>query len=472
MTLDDALAACPAIAILRGLRPDEALAVGQALFDAGLRAAEVPLNSLEPFTSIALLQQAFGDRMAIGAGTVRTAAELQQLAATGAQLAVSPHTDSALIAEALRLGLTPVPGFQTATEAFAALAAGARWLKLFPATGREADLQALRAVLPPEARVLAVGGTGPEQAPAWLQAGAAGLGVGGELFRPGFNAAEVGERAGRLVAGLRPPVLLAKVQAGIGESPIWCEADARIRWVDPLQQRLLSCAADGSAVRTEALPRAVWSLGLRGVELVGSSDSGFCRLGAGFLDGPPAAQAAGCRFNDMAVDAQGGLWAGSMHKGLLAGRGTLWFATDALSPPRCVAEGLGVPNGMGFNADGSRLYVIDTLARTLLAYPIHGPGQLGEPQVLSDFLAQPGKPDGMCVAPDGTLWVAMWGGSCLLQLAPDGAPLRRLSLPTAHISSCCPLPDGRLAVSTSTMRLSPAQRAAQPLAGALFALSP
>jgi xylono-1,5-lactonase len=159
-----------------------------------------------------------------------------------------------------------------------------------------------------------------------------------------------------------------------------------------------------------------------------------------------------------------------MHKGLLAGRGSLYYAPHPLAEPQRVATGLDVANGMGFSADGATLYVVDTLARTLLAYPVLGPGQLGEPTVRSDFLGQPGKPDGLCVAPDGSVWVALWGGGAVLQLAADGAPLRRLRLPTSQISSCRIGPDGRLAVSTSTMRLSPAQRAAEPLAGALFSL--
>lgn len=473
MRLEEALAYCPAVAILRGVQPDEVLGIAQALFDAGLRAVEVPLNSPDPFNSIARLQKTFGESMIVGAGTVRSAYDLQQLSATGAQLAVSPHTDPLLIAEALRMGLLPLPGFQTASEAFAAIAAGARWLKLFPATGREADLRALRSVLPRDVRVLAVGGSGPEQGQAWLASGANGLGVGSELYQAGMNAVEVATRARKLVSALlQPPQLLAQPRAVIGESPIWCSVDARIRWVDPLAQRLHSVCADGTNFESKTLPRAVWSIDLANGVLVGASDAGFCRLDSDFFNGPPAPQPPGCRLNDMAVDKHGGLWAGSMHRGLLNGRGSLVWAASPEHAPVCIATGLGVPNGMCFSADGSTFYLVDTLARTLLAYPVKGPGELGEPRVISDFMGQPGKPDGMCLADDGTLWVAMWGGGSLLQLAHDGAILRRLPVPTPQVSSCCELPDGRLVVSCSTMRLSTAQLSADTLAGALLGVQP
>jgi Entner-Doudoroff aldolase len=468
MQLADALAACPTIAILRGVRPSEVVEIGAALFDAGIRVVEVPLNSPEPFTSIRLLQETFGGRMVVGAGTVTSVSELHALMATGARLVVSPHTDAALINEAQRLNLMPVPGFQTASEAFIALAAGARWLKLFPSAAREEDIRAMSAVLPKDVRVIAVGGVGPHNFLTLRRAGASAFGVGRELFKPGDTVAEVASNARRVVSAACEPTVLAQAQTQIGESPKWSPRDTRVRWVDPLQSDLLSCALDGGSFRRTKLPRPVWSIGQNGE---GATDSGFCTIdGENFFEGPPAPQQLGCRLNDMAIDMEGGFWGGSIHRGLLAGRGALFYAPNIHETPRAVATDLGVPNGMSFSRNGSTLYLVDTLFRTLLAYPVEGSGRIGEPRVLSDFLGQPGKPDGMCVGVDGTLWVALWGGAAVLQLSPDGVPIRRVAVPTSHVSSCCFVPDGRLLVSTSTMRLSPAQLAAEPLAGSLFAL--
>lgn len=186
MTLDDALAHCPVVAILRGVRPGEVLAHARALFEAGIRAVEVPLNSPDPLDSIARLSKTFGDRMICGAGTVLTTAEAEAVQAAGGALIVSPNTDAAVIRRTVDLGLTPAPGFATASEAFAAIAAGARHLKLFPAaTYGPAHLRQLSAVLPATARVLAVGGVSPSAFADWTAAGAAGFGLGSELYRPG-----------------------------------------------------------------------------------------------------------------------------------------------------------------------------------------------------------------------------------------------------------------------------------------------
>lgn len=190
-------------AILRGIRPDEVLDVAAELVTRGVHAIEVPLNSPDPLDSIARLAATFGDRCLCGAGTVLDAAQVEQVHAAGARLLVAPNADAAVIARALALGLTPMPGFATATEAFAAIAAGARELKLFPASSYgPAHLRALRAVLPAGVRVHAVGGVDEASAAAWLAAGVDGFGLGSTVYRPGMAAAEVGARTDIFLAAI------------------------------------------------------------------------------------------------------------------------------------------------------------------------------------------------------------------------------------------------------------------------------
>ncbi|MEG3175066.1 2-dehydro-3-deoxy-6-phosphogalactonate aldolase [Sphingomonas sp. RB3P16] len=203
MTIDQLLAAGapPVVAILRGIRPDEALPVAEALVEAGIRIIEVPLNSPDPFTSIAAIQARFGDVAAIGAGTVLDLEGVAALAATGATVMVTPNTDPAVIARAVELGLEPMPGFVAPSEAFRAIAAGARRIKLFPAVALGPNyLKAIREVLPRDVAVWGVGGTGADNFAEWLAAGAEGIGVGGALYRPGDDAAGVGAKARALVA--------------------------------------------------------------------------------------------------------------------------------------------------------------------------------------------------------------------------------------------------------------------------------
>jgi 2-dehydro-3-deoxyphosphogalactonate aldolase len=193
----------PLVAILRGIQPLESLAIGAALVEAGVRMIEVPLNSPDPFASIAALQAEFGGTALIGAGTVLDLAAVEQLAATGARLMVTPNTDPAVIARGVALGLEAMPGFLTPTEAFAGLAAGARRIKLFPATAQGPSyLKALREVLPKSCGVWAVGGVSADNAREWIVAGAEGVAAGGSVYKPGMTAAEVGTRARALVAAL------------------------------------------------------------------------------------------------------------------------------------------------------------------------------------------------------------------------------------------------------------------------------
>ncbi|GAB4141239.1 MAG: 2-dehydro-3-deoxy-6-phosphogalactonate aldolase [Sphingomonadales bacterium] len=204
--IDALMADLPLVAILRGIQPDEAVAVGEALVTAGLKLIEVPLNSPSPLDSIARLAARFGDSCLIGAGTVLTVAAVDAVAQAGGRLIVTPNTDPAVIARAVALGLVAMPGFATATEALTAVAAGARHLKLFPAsTYGPGHVKALRAVLPAQVHVLAVGGVAADSAAmrTWRQAGAAGFGIGGELYQPGVSTAAVAAKAEALVAAWR-----------------------------------------------------------------------------------------------------------------------------------------------------------------------------------------------------------------------------------------------------------------------------
>lgn len=186
----------PLVAILRGLHPDEAVAIGHALAGAGFRVLEVPLNSPQPMESIHRLSQSLGDGYLVGAGTVMTPTQVNEVAAAGGRLIVMPHADTAVIRAAKQAGMLCVPGVATPTEAFAALAAGADGLKLFPADQvTPASLKAWRAVLPKEVPVLPVGGIAPDTMAPWLAAGAQGFGIGSALYAPGVDADEVARRA-------------------------------------------------------------------------------------------------------------------------------------------------------------------------------------------------------------------------------------------------------------------------------------
>lgn len=199
--LDAALRALPLVAILRGLRPEEAAGVGAALFDAGFRLIEVPLNSPRPFESIETLRRGLPPEALVGAGTVLRAEQVARLAGIGAELVVMPHADAAVIRAAKAQGRLCIPGVATPTEAFAALEAGADALKLFPAELLTPPvLKAMRAVLPPGTRMLPVGGIAPESMRPYVAAGAAGFGLGSALYAPGMPVDEVARRAREFVA--------------------------------------------------------------------------------------------------------------------------------------------------------------------------------------------------------------------------------------------------------------------------------
>ena len=193
---DDALATMPLVAILRGLRPDEALGVGEMLIQAGFKVLEVPLNSPDPFDSIQAMARAFKGRAIVGAGTVLKVADVERLAEVGGQICISPNTNADVIRTAKARGLISFPAFFTATEAFAAIDAGADALKLFPAElAGPSGLKALKAVLPKTMPVFPVGGVTADNMDTYLDVGAKGFGIGTAVFKPGDSADVVFKKA-------------------------------------------------------------------------------------------------------------------------------------------------------------------------------------------------------------------------------------------------------------------------------------
>jgi 2-dehydro-3-deoxyphosphogalactonate aldolase len=202
-TLAHFLRECPLIAIIRGVTPGDAQATGEALFEGGIRIIEVPLNSPDPLRSIETIAKAFGERALVGAGTVLDPADVPRVRDAGGRIIVSPDTNIEVVAAAAAAGLVSCPGYFTPSEAFAALRAGAHGLKLFPAEGASPSvLKAQKAVLPKDVPVMVVGGVKPDNMRPWLDAGAAGFGLGSGLYKPGQSAAETAEKARAYVAGL------------------------------------------------------------------------------------------------------------------------------------------------------------------------------------------------------------------------------------------------------------------------------
>ena len=193
----------PLVAILRGLTPAEAPAIGQALVSTGFLLLEVPLNSPQPLQSIATLADQHPNLL-IGAGTVMSAADVRNVQAAGGRLIISPHFDAEVVHEALRLGMACMPGVATPSEAFAALKAGAHALKLFPAEMiAPAVVKALRAVLPSNVPLLPVGGVNPDNMAAWRKAGASGFGIGSALYKPGQSVTHTATAANTFIQGWR-----------------------------------------------------------------------------------------------------------------------------------------------------------------------------------------------------------------------------------------------------------------------------
>jgi 2-dehydro-3-deoxyphosphogalactonate aldolase len=200
MNFEEALAESGVVAIVRGVTPDEVVAVGEALRQAGVRVVEVPLNSPDPYDSIDRLATEFKGRLFVGGGTILTEAEADAVAAAGGRLMVSPNTNTGVIRHAAAMGMIPFPGFATASEAFAAIDAGARHLKLFPAsTYGVGHLKALKAVLPKDISIAPVGGVGASDMAEWRKAGAACFGIGSEIYKPGLSPDEIHRRAVELV---------------------------------------------------------------------------------------------------------------------------------------------------------------------------------------------------------------------------------------------------------------------------------
>ncbi len=197
------MAICPLVAILRGVRPDEVIAIADVLVDEGFAMIEVPLNSPDPLKSIAAIARRYAPPVLIGAGTVLTVEQVGQVGATGARLIVSPNTDVCVITATAAAGLVSLPGYFTMSEAFTALAAGASGLKLFPAeAATPASLRAHRAVLPNDIPMFAVGGITPDTMMPWRKAGAHGFGLGSALYAPCASPDEVRAAARRYVMAL------------------------------------------------------------------------------------------------------------------------------------------------------------------------------------------------------------------------------------------------------------------------------
>lgn len=191
----------PLIAILRGVEPNEVVEMGEALLQAGISIAEVPLNSPDPMLSIKYLVNTYCGRLVVGAGTVLDERQAQQVTKVGAEFCVSPNTNVGVIKQAIYLGMTPIPGYQTPTEAFTAIDAGATWLKYFPAGALgPAGIKSLREVIPDEINILAVGGINISNIGDYLAAGCNGVAIAGALYKPGRTAAEVKAIAADLVA--------------------------------------------------------------------------------------------------------------------------------------------------------------------------------------------------------------------------------------------------------------------------------
>lgn len=202
--LDNWLEKMPVIAIIRGVKPEEAADIGQAIYDAGIGVIEVPLNSPEPFKSIEKLNIALGNKCVTGCGTLTQLDDAKRVADAGGEIAVTPNTKPDIIQRCIELGMTPVPGWATPSDAFAAYQAGARYLKLFPAASYGVGhMKAVRTVLPTDTKILAVGGVNADNAQQWIQAGIDGFGIGSDIYKPGYSAEQVHQNAKNMINAIK-----------------------------------------------------------------------------------------------------------------------------------------------------------------------------------------------------------------------------------------------------------------------------
>ena len=199
--LKNAMQHCGLIAVLRGIRPDEVAAIGMTLYEAGFRVIEVPLNSPQPYESIRILRATLAADCVVGAGTVLSTAQVAEVKSAGGEIIVMPHSDVKVIAAAKQAAMVCAPGVATQTEAFAALAAGADALKMFPAEQLSPSVvKAWRAVMPSEVTLIPVGSITPAAMASFVAAGASGFGLGSALYKPGMSATQVGQNADEFIA--------------------------------------------------------------------------------------------------------------------------------------------------------------------------------------------------------------------------------------------------------------------------------
>ncbi len=477
-----AFAQCPAVAILRGVAPTECVEIAEALVSSGFRIVEVPLNSPDPLTSIRKLRVHFGDGVVVGAGTVLTEQDVDSVSQAGGQICVAPNCNPRVIRRAIEQGMVPVPGIATASEALAAVDEGATFLKLFPADALgTSTVKSLLSVLPKHVRLLAVGGLTSRNAAGFMAAGCAGVGTGSEVYKPGFAAAQVHERARRLLRALRTRVRqISTAQVLVGESPYWNERSREIVWVDFGAPAIVRCPIDGAGpceVKSSPLDTTLSAVmrapdgrvlgvaadSIRAVDIESGETRHWATVALPF---------ANTRLNDATMDPLGRIWSGSMSYALISGHGAL-FVTDTQGVTRQLAGGFGVCNGIGFSPDHRKLFLVDTLHRTLLSFDCDiASAEVSPPRIVTDFLHVPGKPDGLAVAEDGAVWVAMWGGSRVVRVERDGSISQQIVIPAKHASNACFIsgkPD-TLYVTTSRFRLSEAELAEAPWSGSLIAV--
>ena len=324
--------------------------------------------------------------------------------------------------------------------------------------------------------LIGVGGIGPNQMRDGARAGCTAFGLGSELYKPGRTLGDLRTRAANAMIAaeqaMKPEAtVLAAVGAIVGESPTFLRDRGEVVWVDPVKRILHSYAIEDASTKQVDLDAELFGLAAASNgRLVATAETGLREVDPDTGRTASIAVAslpAGCRFNDLVIDNWGGIWAGTMHRGLLAGKGAIFHHAPG-APLIQVTSGLGVCNGIDFSPDGATLYVVDTLARHLLAYAADNvSGTLGEPVIVTDFMGVPGKPDGIAADADGSIWVAMWGGAQIVRIGRNGTIDRTVSLPAPQVSSVAVVTD-RVFVTTSRMRLSDREISTYPLSGALF----